>query len=94
MKIQYVDSWVHFILFYGRSNVGMSRNVEYDVQRELNLDMETNYCTQEGHLLVRKEGTAALFGIVFFCFRIYRAASVATRAHLLESPALLNTRLK
>jgi hypothetical protein len=51
MKIQYADSWVHFILFYGRSNIGMSRNVEYGVQRELNLDMGTNYCTQEGHLL-------------------------------------------
>ncbi len=29
----------------------MSRNAKYGVQRELNFDMGTNYCIQEGHLL-------------------------------------------
>ncbi len=51
-KIQYVDSWVHFISFYGRSNIRMSRNAEYGVQRELNFDMGANSCAQEeSHLL-------------------------------------------
>ncbi len=39
MKIKLVESRVHSILFYGRSNIGMSRNDEYGVQRELNFDI-------------------------------------------------------
>ncbi len=64
-KIQYVDSWVHFISFYGRSNIGMSRNAEYGVQRELNFDMGTNYCTQEGHLLGEHGEESCSFAFVF-----------------------------
>jgi hypothetical protein len=47
----------------------MSRNVDYGVQRELNFDMGTNYCIQEGHLLGEHgEKKVAPFGTVLCSF--------------------------
>ncbi len=81
MKIQYADSWVHFILFYGRSNIGMSRNVEYGVQRELNFDTATNYCTQEGNLLEEHQEESYSFMVLYLpsCFRSQRVLICLSR---------------